>query len=207
MRTTTKYQNPAQSFVSFHYELMQAIQQTFKEKYSIENVKFKNALIEIYDDTYRKMGFHTDQSLDLAEESFICLFSCYENASTNPLDTRKLIVQNKATKEISTILLEHNSAVLFSTSSNHAHVHKIILDSNGVAKNKWLGVTLRLSKTFVTFVDGMPLLPNGNVLRVASASERNEFYRHKSKENAQDGTYLYLDIDYTISESDLMPVK
>ena len=50
-------------------------------------------MIEIYDSKYCKMGFHTDQSLDLQENSYIGIFSCYNDPTTK--DLRKLKVKNK----------------------------------------------------------------------------------------------------------------
>ena len=204
MRTTTIYKEPAQKFLPIHYDIMDQIKKKFKE-----DIQFNNAMIEIYDPRYRKMGFHTDQSLDLAEDSYICIFSCYENDSNNKNDIRKLVIQNKSTKELSEILMENNSIVLFSTSVNHEHVHKIILDSNK-STNRWLGLTLRLSKTFVKFVDEVPyfyfnkMLKN-KVLRIANENEKKEFLKLKGKENSEIG-YIYPEIDYTISTSDMLPI-
>ena len=130
-------------------------------------------MIEIYEPSYTKMGFHTDQSQDLEEDSFIVLCSFYEK----DLETeyRKLVVENKETKETQTILLEHGSAVLFSAQANFRHLHKIILD-NQKAKHRWLGVTFRLSKTFVQVTNSgqVLLLPKGNPLRLANDVERKQ---------------------------------
>ena len=76
--------------------------------------------------------------------------------------------------------------------------------------NKWLGITFRLSKTFIKFVDDKPHIVTddgklGKELRIATNFEKKEFYKHKSNENAYDGIYNYPEIDYTISKSDLMP--
>lgn len=216
VRTTTNYNNPAQKFLPVHYEIIDAISKKINQ-----NIMFNNALIEIYDSSYRTMGFHTDQSLDLADDSYICLYSCYENA-TNSADVRKLpcplegrlnrklgfrvlLIKNKITEEQFEILLENNSIVLFSTSANHKHLHKIILDSES-STNKWLGITFRLSKTFVKFVDDIPYIyPNNKILRIANSKERNEFFKHKSNENLH-SEYVYPEIDYTISKSDTLLV-
>jgi hypothetical protein len=199
VRTTTIYKEPAQKFLQIHYDIMNKI----KEKCKMD-VEFNNAMIEIYNPSYRKMGFHTDQALDLQDNSFICLFSCYENESNN--NWRKLKIKNKITGKNSEVLLENNSAVLFSTSTNKKHLHKIVLESN-TAKNRWLGITFRLSKTFVKFIDGVPhIYPGDKILRVANLNERKEFYKCKGKENAI-VEYVYPEIDYTISESDIMSIK
>jgi hypothetical protein len=72
VRTTTKYNNPIQKFSQIHYDIMK----------NIKDINFNNALIEIYDKVYTKMGEHSDQALDLDINSYICLFSCYNNPDT-----------------------------------------------------------------------------------------------------------------------------
>ena len=90
IRTTTCYKNPAQKFTETQYKLITIIKnaiQTLLDENKNEHthtIDFNNAMIEIYDNTYHKMGFHTDQSLDLKENSYICLFSCYETPPINP---------------------------------------------------------------------------------------------------------------------------
>ena len=118
VRTTSIYNNPAQKFLPIHYQLIENIKQITNQ-----DLEFNNALIEIYDSTYRTMGYHSDQSLDLADNSFICVFSCYEKPINT--DVRILNIQNKTTKEQSKIILEHNSFVLFSLSVNANYLHKI----------------------------------------------------------------------------------
>jgi len=149
------------------------------------------------------MKFHTDQSLDLYENSYICLFSCYENN----YDIRKLQIKNKITNECSEILLENNSIVLFSTSFNHKYLHKIILTTaQPLSTNKWLGITFRLSKTFVKFVDNIPYIYHSNkILRIADNNEKINFFKYKSAENLNH-EYTYPEIEYTISKSDTLPI-
>ena len=149
------------------------------------------------------MGFHTDQSLDLADDSYICLFSCYNNPSTK--DIRKLKIKNKTNNICSEVLLKHNSIVLFSLVTNHEHVHKIVLEEN-TENNLWLGITFRLSKTFVKFTDNIPYLyPDNIILRLANDIEKKEFIKHKGIENIKNN-YIYPKIDYTIGISDLMNI-
>ena len=121
VRTTTIYKQPAQQFQKIHDELVYRIQKHHPDM----NLEFNNALVELYDNKYRKMGYHSDQALDLEDDSYICLFSCYENNSNNPRDYRKLIMKNKVDNNTSDIILENNSAVLFSTDDNKCHLHKI----------------------------------------------------------------------------------
>lgn len=106
VRTTTKYNNPIQSFNNTHYQLIENIKQISKM-----DLMFNNALIEIYDDRYKSMGLHTDQALDLEEDSYICLYSKYNNDNNN---SRTLNIINKTTNIKSEIILENNSIVLYS---------------------------------------------------------------------------------------------
>jgi hypothetical protein len=202
VRTTTIYNEPVQNLSPFHYDIINKIKENFQNL----DIEFNNALIEIYDSKYRKMKFHTDQSLDLEEDSYICLFSCYENMSNNIEDMRKLKIKNKITNECSEFLLENNSVILFSTLYNHKYLHKIILESHK-AQNRWLGITFRLSKTFIKFINNNPhMCHNDEILRIASDEEKTEFYKHKGIENKED-EYTYPEINYTISASDQMPIK
>lgn len=204
VRTTTKYDVPAQQFQSIHFEIIEQIKFKFKE---LENINFNNALIELYDPKYKKMGYHSDQALDLADKSYICLFSCYENYENYANDIRKLVIKNKKTNNEFEILLENNSVVLFSTDINKEYLHKIILNNNTLSTNKWLGLTLRLSKTYINFENELPILNhNGKQLRlVDNENEKKEFYIMRSKEN-QFTYFNYPELDYTISPSDLMNI-
>jgi hypothetical protein len=230
VRTTTKYTKPNQSFSPIHYDLIEKIKLA-----SNKQVTFNNALAEIYTDDYRSMGYHSDQALDLASDSYICVFSCYDN----PTDlVRKLIIKNKITDKSSEISLDHNSIVLFSTSTNREHLHKIVLDvqelSRSVSKStvnqpqsskrvsksthksqkniststqtKWLGITFRLSKTFIKFDDkNQPYFypRKDRPLRLATNDEQREFYKNRSKENMEIA-FEYPETDYTISVGDMM---
>lgn len=205
VRTTTQYSNPSQLFCSAHYELRDAIRAAFDDP----TLQFNNCMVELYEPSYRKMGFHSDQSLDLSPDSFICLFSCYENDSNHPADYRKLVIQEKASGHISERVLSQCSAVLFSISSNQSHLHKIILDSQK-AKNRWIGVTFRLSKTFVRELQGeenaVHFMHNARPMRLASSEEMRQMFHLKGQENAnQDGPFEFPEaLDYTISKSDFL---
>ena len=218
VRTTTVYDKPAQTFTNTHFDIINSIKEALeknkalikKEAENIDaNLAFYNALIEIYDNKYRKMGFHTDQALDLKNESYICLFSCYENDSNNQDDLRTLRVKNKRDGKQFDLTLENRTAILFSTSTNRKHLHQIILDGNKKAENRWLGVTFRVSKTFVKFIDSVPHIEITNEdniktfteLKQASIQERKAFYKFKGIENRK-VNFEYPQIDWTISPSD-----
>jgi hypothetical protein len=144
------------------------------------------------------MGYHTDQTLDLDEESDICIFSCYKNENTKNLRTLNVI--NKETKEEQNITMYNNNYIIFSVKNNKKYVHKIILEKEkNNDDSEWLGLTMRCSKTYIK----NNVLPNGNILYLASKEEENNFYKLKTMENNMIN-YEYPIINYTISKSDLM---
>ena len=198
VRTTTKYNIPSQPFKQVHYDIMDKI-----KKITNQNVYFNNALIEMYDNNYTTMGEHSDQALDLDPESYICLFSCYSNPETK--DVRSLKIKNKTDGELSDIKLTHNSIVLFSVKTNSNYLHKIVLD-NGSANDMWLGLTFRLSKTFIQFLDEIPYFyKTDRILKLANQAELKEFYSLRQKENKSIG-FEYPELNYTISASDLISI-
>ncbi|MFG2329367.1 hypothetical protein ACGFMM_07055 [Streptomyces sp. NPDC048604] len=199
VRTTTRYGNPTQRFGAVHERLARQVQ----ERAGV-SVGFNNALIETYTNAYRRMGGHSDQALDLADDSFIAVFSCYRRPEASP--PRKLIFESKVSGgETFEVPLAHHGIVAFSVESNRRLRHKIVLDRpDRAADNQWLGVTFRTSKTLVRFRDGHAHLPQGARLMPADDEQRREFYRLRRRENDEtDFTYPLL--TYTVSESDLMP--
>jgi hypothetical protein len=224
VRTTTNYQKPAHIFSDFHYELVKNIKNTintfensqFNSQFNnqILNLDFNNAMIEIYDQDYTKMGYHSDQCLDLENNSCIALFSCYERP--NELlahHLRTLKIKNKATNEETELLLENNTFVIFSLKTNALFQHKIILENpkenptkNPLIENNWLGITFRKSKTFVHFEDNLPYFSNGNLLEIANETQKKDFFMLKGQEN-NNIDFMYPNIAYTLSVSDtLLPI-
>lgn len=199
VRTTTQYGSPAQRFQAGHERLAQRIQERAEL-----SVGFNNALVEAYTNTYTTMGSHSDQALDLAEDSFIAVFSCYEHPEAGP--PRKLIVESKgADAEKFEIPLAHNSVVVFSVDANRRLKHKIVLGAPApTADNRWLGITFRTSKTLVRFRDGHAHLPHGARLTLAEEEQRREFYQLRRREN-NETEFVYPELAYTVSESDLVP--
>ena len=200
VRTTTKYGAPAQHFGPVHERLAAQIQRT-----ASLSMGFNNALIENYTNRYTSMGFHSDQALDLADGSFIALFSCYQYPElANP--PRKLVIESKeAGGEAFEIPLTHHSVVVFSVDTNRRFKHKIVLDASAnPPKNQWLGVTFRTSKTLVQFRGEHPSFLNDTPLTLATEDQRREFYQLRRREN-NETDFTYPRITYTISESDLMP--
>ncbi|MFD4358069.1 hypothetical protein ACFWPX_36390 [Nocardia sp. NPDC058518] len=197
MRTTTRYGSPAQRFGAVHDRLAQRVQAR-----AGLSVGFNNALVECYSNAYATMGSHSDQALDLAEESFIAVFSCYRYPAAVP--PRKLLFEQKGSGEMFEVPLVHNGVVVFSVASNRRLRHKIVLDGAARAvENEWLGVTLRSSKTFVRFRGGHAYLPQGARLVLADEDQRREFYRLRRREN-DETDFVYPSLAYTVSESDLM---
>ncbi|MFI0353460.1 hypothetical protein [Actinomadura sp. 9N407] len=199
VRTTTRYSSPTQRFRAVHERLAQQIQER-----AALSVGFNNALIESYTNAYKTMGSHSDQALDLADGSFIAVFSCYRHPEAGP--PRKLIFESKGSGgEKFEIPLAHSSVVAFSVDSNRRLKHKIVLDAPvQPADNQWLGVTFRTSKTFVRFRDGHVYLPQGARLMQADDEQRREFYQLRRREN-NETDFVYPLLTYTVSESDLMP--
>lgn len=218
VRTTTKYNNANQKFLPVHYEIMDKIKNVTK----IDNLEFNNALIEIYNYSYRDMKFHSDQALDLEEDSYICLYSCYNysksNSSSDSLslkdncdnpstkDLRILRTKNKIIDEGKDIVLDHNSIIIFSTNTNYTNLHKIILESCSNKSDEWLGITFRKSKTFIVFNNELPYFYPKNIpLTLANEDQNKEFYKYRSLENSIAG-YIYPEILYTINTGDLKPI-
>lgn len=199
VRTTTPYAAPAQCFGAIHERLAQQVQHA-----AALAVEFNNALIETYTNGYTTMGAHSDQALDLADDSFIAVFSCYERpvAGRPP---RVLLVESKepggARLEIP---LSHNSAVVFSVAANAWFKHKIVLSGAAGAENRWLGVTFRTSKTFVQYRDGAAHFADGARLTLADGEQKRAFYSLRRRENAEPD-FVYPRLGYTICESDLLP--
>ncbi len=208
VRTTTRYSAPAQQFRPVHQQLARQIQQT-----ASLSVGFNNALMERYTNAYTTMGSHSDQALDLAEESFIAIFSCYKHPAHRYADPcgianppRKLLVESKEPGGDRTeIPLTHNSVVVFSVDTNRRLKHKIVLDpSSQSPHNQWLGITYRTSKTLVRFSGEHVYFLDNAPLTLANEEERREFYNLRRQEN-NETDFIYPRITYTISESDIMP--
>jgi len=212
VRTTSIYQKPAQQFAPIHRLIMENIQTQAAQMVDLEqDVAFNHAMLEIYTQQYFKMKYHSDQALDLAANSYIALFSCYEQPEKLPLGLRRLKIQAKNSEEEWGLDLEHNSVILFSTQTNQDYQHKIILEAQNRPNtqgvdNQWLGITFRQSKTFVEFKNELPFFANGQPLTMATETQIAEFYKLKSTENQQ-LNYNYTDILYTISPSDMLPPK
>nr|WP_228562395.1 alpha-ketoglutarate-dependent dioxygenase AlkB [Catenulispora rubra] len=199
MRTTTRYGSPAQRFRAVHERLAQEVQER-----AALSVGFNNALIETYTNAYTTMGSHSDQALDLAAESFIAVFSCYQNPEAGP--PRKLTFEPKEPGgEKFEIPLTHNSIVAFSVTTNRRLKHKITLDAPAqTADNQWLGVTFRTSKTLIHFRDGHAYLANDARLTPADDEQQREFYQLRRREN-NETDFVYPPLTYTISASDVLP--
>ena len=191
VRTTTPYRAPAQPFRDIHDRLAQQIR-------GDASCAFNNALVEHYTNVYATMKRHSDQALDLADESSIAVYSCYRDPRQ---PTRRLIVKSKESDASFEILLAHGSVVAFSLDTNRRFTHAIALCANA-PDNEWLGITFRTSRTFVRFVDGHPRLSNGERLTLANDEQRREFFQLRRRENDETG-FRYPSISYTISESDL----
>lgn len=209
VRTTTKYNIPANNFCAIHHMLIERINATVE---GIPALTFNNALIEVYDASYYKMNYHSDQSLDLADDSYIGLFSCYERPDElTEQQTRKLKIRDKAGDDEFEYSLTHNSVMLFSVATNTKWLHKIVLDQAPNSKllaadNKWLGITFRTSKTYLQFKDGIPYFANGKPLELANKDQEAEFYKLRGQEN-RSIDFVYPELGYTLNAADRMVPK
>ncbi|GAB4585542.1 hypothetical protein [Nocardia sp. IFM 10818] len=198
VRTTTRYRNPPQPFRAIHERPAHRI----RTQAGLP-LAFNNALLETYTNAYTTMGSHSDQALDLADESFIALFSCYRHPEATP--PRMLIVEPKGFPERFEFPLTHHSVVTFSVASNRRLIHKIVLPTPAhLPDNQWLGITFRTSKTLLHFHEGHPYLPQGPRLTLADDDQQREFYQLRRREN-NETNFTYPPLTYTVSESDLIP--
>ena len=183
VRSTTQYKNPPTYFLPIHYQILDNI------KKNLTSFEANNAMIEIYDNNYKTMGYHSDLALDLADDSFIAIFSCYEehNDSSN---NRLLYIKDKTTGLENCIKMGNNMVIIFSTETNKKYQHKIVLEAD--SSPRWLGITFRLSKTVY------PLN-----ITIATDEQRAEFYKLRKRENTETN-FNYPSISYTLSPSDLL---
>lgn len=213
VRTTTKYNIPAHNFSAIHHSIVECIINTVAENgLNIPARHFNNALIEVYEASYYKMNYHSDQNLDLADDSFIALFTCYENPDElSAQHIRKLKIRNKGSDEEAEISLTHNSVVLFSVATNTQFLHKIVLDAAPDPKslapdNKWLGITFRTSKTYIQFKDNVPYFSNGKLLELANKEQEAAFYKLRGQEN-RELNFVYPELTCTLNAADTMMPK
>jgi hypothetical protein len=195
VRTTTPYTAAAQLFRPLHARLARAIRET-----GLLPQPFNNALVEHYTSAYAKMKRHSDQAQDLADGSWIAVYSCYREPQ---LPSRRLVVYPKASGSAFEVPLEHGSVVAFSVETNQRFTHAIRLRSPA-PENEWFGITFRTSKTFLRFIDGRATLPHEVSLTLASGDERRELLQMRRREN-EETDFVYPPTSYTLSESDLLP--
>lgn len=204
VRTTTSYTSPPRRFSSVHDELIRHIQVAAQRSGLVElgDAPFNNALLEIYDQRYRKMGFHSDQALDLDPSSYITIFSCYDQPPRQSL--RRLSVKSKEDDERFSIDLTPHSAVIFSVETNARYLHKIHLPGGVAEERRWLGVTLRRAETYLQFDGGEARFLSGSPLTLADEAQRMTFLKLRGQENRA-VAFTYPDISFTISPGDLSP--
>lgn len=216
VRTTTRYDRPAQCFRPVHHQLVGAVS-AVAAGFKTMRLDFNNALIECYSNAYTKMGFHSDQALDLADGTYIVVASFYERHGPEEMampPPRKLVVEAKGNGQPATstahpsrfeVPLAHNSVVMWSLETNRCFRHKIVLDgpAHNRAENRWLGVTLRMSRTFVHAARNATLFEDETPLSLADDGRVREFRRMRRREN-DEVSFCYPSVDYTTSPSDLM---
>ncbi|MFJ7625535.1 hypothetical protein ACIQZN_03455 [Streptomyces sp. NPDC097595] len=200
VRTTTRYARPALRFRDVHERLAREV----RERAGLP-AAFDNALAERYTSAYTTMGRHCDQALDLADGSYIAVFTCYRDPEADP--RRKLVFESKEEPGAGTleIPLEHNGVVAFSVAANRRLRHRIIADPAGRSgDNEWLGITFRTSKTVLRFRAAVPYLPQGVPLTLADEERARAFYGLRRREN-DETDFAYPELNCTVSASDLLP--
>ncbi|MEM6931146.1 MAG: alpha-ketoglutarate-dependent dioxygenase AlkB, partial [Myxococcota bacterium] len=180
VRTTTRYDVPAQCFREIHERLARRIQRLAGLPGPLNN-----ALIERYTNAYVKMGAHSDQALDLVEGSHIAVYSCYRDPElADP--PRTLVIRAKDGGDPFEVPLLHDTVVVFSLDTNRRFEHKIVLDKRpGQTANEWLGITFRTSGTFVRTDGTEAVFEDGTPLALADESERQAFYQLRRRENRE----------------------
>jgi hypothetical protein len=205
VRTTSKYVMAPQHFAQAHSGLARHV-----EALAGLHTPFNNALIETYTNAYATMGFHSDQAQDLADGTWIAVYSCYRNGAlaTSRGPPRKLVVKSKVDGSVLEIPMVHSSVILFSIDTNRHFCHKIVLDyACSTPENEWLGVTLRTSKTFLRFGEAgtaSACFEDGTPLAMASEEQQRQFYKLRGQENATTD-FVYPIFSYTVSQSDTLP--
>lgn len=166
VRSTTIYKLKPEFFNDNHKQLVHQINK-------IKNIELNNAMIECYDNTYKTMGYHSDQELDLADNSYICIYTAIGN--------RILKIKSKETNEEREIHMKPNTLIIFDLNFNRKHWHKIEL---GKFNDKWIGITLRKSKTYIRYIDEIAyFVETGEIVEVANDLQKKEYYTLRSLEN------------------------
>ena len=193
VRTTNTKFETVQPFKKAHRKLIENIRDAFDH----HDVEFNNAQVDCFRN-YKSMSYHSDMTLDLKHGSSICIFSCYPS-NCGYYKPSYLSILNKQTGVLETRYLEHNSVVLFSLKYNSEYLHKIVSPSS------WLGITFRMSKTFLSYVDERAFfVHNKKELRIANYLEYLTFCREKGWENKSSSLYFYNeDYDFTLNQFDL----
>ena len=166
VRSTTSYKLKPEFFNDNHKHLIHQIKK-------IKNIELNNAMIECYDNTYKTMGYHSDQELDLADNSYICIYTAIGN--------RQLKIKSKETNVETEVHMKPNTLIIFDLNFNRKHLHKIEL---GNFNDKWIGITLRKSKTYIRYIDEIAyFVETGEIVEVANDIQKKEYYKLRSLEN------------------------
>lgn len=190
VRTTSKYKNPIQRASEIHKIIINKINEQ-------HDINVNNIMVEQYDNSYATMKYHSDQATDLADDSRIFIFVCYENPNKS---NRTLAICNKSDNKKYALNMFHNSVTMFDTNINKQFVHKIHREYED--PTKCIILTMRLSKTMVLYTP-IPKI-NGVELRMYKDNENHEFYKLRGREN-KETDFTWPQIEYTLSESDLLP--
>ncbi len=79
-----------------------------------------------------------------------------------------------------------------------------------IINQRFIILLVQISKTFIKFIDETPYFISSDIfqlvaLTLANTKEKQEFYRCKGQENVK-SDYIYPEINYTISNSDMLNI-
>lgn len=181
VRSTTQYKNFPQKIQDIHY-----LQPEFEtdmldveQRGLAEQAGGLNVMLEVYDQRYQSMAYHSDMAIDL--DGPIKILSLYPS---NEKRRRELHIKNKQTSETTKIILQDHMLVTFSLDTNKKFLHRI------VGQAQWMGLTYRISKTL------------SNSLRLATESEKKELFSLRSMENNLID-FKYPELNYTLNPTDI----
>jgi hypothetical protein len=203
VRTTTKYTKPVQLLTQEYSRIIDIIMDQTNNMIQQSNgsIKWTNGMIELYDDNYRTMGFHTDQMQDISPGTYICIISLYPS-NAKP---RQFYIKNKQSNLVRIFPMDNYSVIIMDTNENKQHVHKIISNQSS---GYWIGITLRYSQTWITWKDQECYLLSANQTKlikfsIGTESDQTLYYKMKKNENSMiEWEWPYL--TWTISPSDLI---
>jgi hypothetical protein len=205
VRSTTSCKYPAQPIKPVHAQLMAEILSQLE--LAGVSTSFNHIMLERYSSDYRKMRYHSDQALDLAEDSYIAIFSRYP-VPPFPGRELQLVIRTKANPQYEQIIpLTDRSLIYFSVADNRLYQHKLVLKSDqqlAVPDQPWLGLTMRCARTLLRFINEIPYFTDQQAMLVlATPTQAKECLSYRHAENTKTD-FRYPILTYTLSVGDTL---